>query len=307
MQRIRDAGGAGDAVAAERLQRHEGSTRSWLSHRRRCAQAHNLRCPSKGSCLAPPMSLSLTSLSRAAAPRTSLSTNTNSDARHEGLVACFSVASLAGRLVRAVRCAVLHVCRPRKRRCGGKDKEGGGGGQNQLPARGGETPLFSAPISSHTQGPSLLATSHVQRSARRAVHSSAARKRVLYFCSSVELNLALSFAQCGAASAEETSPAVRPAPSLRWHLYLQHVCVCVCDVCMSAFVCNTCMRVCMCVHVCACVCVSAHVRLSINLCTCICARPQKRTHARERLLYFCSFVELILARKNARTQTHLQG
>ena len=150
--------------------------------------------------------------------------------------------------------------------------------------------VFSAPSSSHTQGPSLLATSHAQRSARRAVHSSAARERVLYFCSSVELILV--FAQCGAASAEETSQALRPAAPLSWQLYLQHVCmcVCVCDVCMSVFVCDTCMstcmRVCMCVHACEyvsiCVCVSAHARLSINLCTCLprmCARTQKRTHA----------------------------
>ena len=167
--------------------------------------------------------------------------------------------------------------------------QGGGGGKTNC-TRVRKASLFSAPSSSHTQGPSLLATSHAQRSARRAVHSSAARERVLYFCSSVELILV--FAQCGAASAEETSQALRPAAPLSWQLYLQHVCmcVCVCDVCMSVFVCDTCMstcmRVCMCVHaceyVCICVCVSAHARLSINLCTCLprmCARTQKRTHA----------------------------
>jgi len=199
------------------------------------------------------------SLSRAAAPRTSLSTNTNSDARHEGLVPRFPVASLAGRLVRVVRRAVLPVCRcPRERRCGGGDK-GGGGKTNCTRVR--EASLFSALSSSHTQTPSLLATSHVQRSAQRTVHSSAARECVLYFCSSVELILAASFPQCGAASAEETSQAVRPAPPMPSQLYLQHVCVCVRErerererecACMRLCVILACVCVCMCMCMCVC-------------------------------------------------------
>jgi hypothetical protein len=120
----------------------------------------------------------------------------------------------------------------------------GGGKTNCTRVR--KASLFSAPSSSHTQGPSILATSHAQRSARRAVHSIAARERVLYFCSSVERILV--FAQCGAASAEETSQALRPAAPLPWQLYLQHVCVmfaCLCDVCMLVCVCVCVMFACL--------------------------------------------------------------
>jgi hypothetical protein len=219
---------------ATRGARAHGSRTGADAHRHTILDAHQRVLKARPPCLSSDSDTH--SQSRAAAPRTSLSTSTTSDARHEGLVACFPVASLAGRLVRAVRRAVLHVCRcPRERRCGGGDKEGGG--QDQLHARE-EGLAFLCPSSSHTQGPSILATSHAQRSARRAVHSIAARERVLYFCSSVERILV--FAQCGAASAEETSQALRPAAPLPWQLYLQHVCVmfaCLCDVCMLVCVC----------------------------------------------------------------------
>jgi hypothetical protein len=229
---------------ATRGARAHGSRTGADAHRHTILDAHQRVLKARPPCLSSDSDTH--SQSRAAAPRTSLSTSTTSDARHEGLVACFPVASLAGRLVRAVRRAVLHVCRcPRERRCGGGDKEGGGGGKTNC-TRVRKASLFSAPSSSHTQGPSILATSHAQRSARRAVHSIAARERVLYFCSSVERILV--FAQCGAASAEETSQALRPAAPLPWQLYLQHVCVmfaCLCDVCMLVCVCVCVMFACL--------------------------------------------------------------